>query len=130
MNANTSLAVGTVNGTLPPLDPTGLGYLPMPAISMSNLGPVPGQYVPPTPLAATPHAAMGMPWDIMQSPVMPPPQAQSTLAPMGDMIFNENFQPEMLNGMMDMQHPINMPGAGLLQGENSDDYWNALIDGE
>lgn len=83
----------------------------MPAISMSNLGPVPGQYVPPTPLAATPQPPM--PWDMP----MPPPQANTTLT--GDMTYDMPIEP----------HPINMPGAGLLEGENSDDYWNALIDG-
>lgn len=191
----------------------------MPAISMSNLGPVPGQYIPPTPLAVTPNTTAGtggpshthgqgqtpinnmhMPWDtpsggILHSPVVSgPPQGQSTLTgPMnGDMSYGGGYndgphmpQPQLHGqshdphsqgsgmsmglgmgggmgmvgvnghaaghgiglgmgsgagtsmgmGMMDPGQQQNnaimgMPGAGLLEGENSDDYWNALIDGK
>ena len=126
LNTNTSMAVGSMPGIAPPLDVTGLGYMPLATMPGPPLNPVPFQGLFP----ATP-AGMGMinpnTWtEDMSNATMPNgPPTTSTMTDFGPV---QGFG--AAPGLDGMQ--MGAMGVPLVEGtgENSDEYWNALIDGE
>ncbi|KAK8861265.1 hypothetical protein IAR55_002084 [Kwoniella newhampshirensis] len=140
INANTSLAVGaSINGQMPTLESTAMGYLPSampsqsginpmglpggPAIASSSAGGI-------TPVSVQGYGFMGGDGD--PSFVGPSPSAEFTLYPGGTggpfgmmPIDNGGAGGNMMSLGMGMGGGITLePGT-----ENSDEYWNALIDG-
>jgi hypothetical protein len=127
------MAVGSMPGVAPPLDATGLGYMPLSTMPNPgpSLNPVPFQGLfPPTP------AGMGMmnpnAWgEDMSNPTTMPngPPTTSTMTDFGP-VQGFGAAPGMdgmqMGGMGAMGVPLGVEGTG----ENSDEYWNALIDGE
>ncbi|KAK1920862.1 fungal-specific transcription factor domain-containing protein [Papiliotrema laurentii] len=129
LNANTSLAVGTsMSGIAPPVDPAGLGYAPYSALGSTSgpsLNPVPFSVVAPSP--AVGHMTMNpastnMNWNDELGGGLSGAPANSEFG----MSFN-SAQPVGLDGMT-LGHGTVGPN-GTIEGENSDEYWNALIDG-
>jgi hypothetical protein len=121
LNANHSLAVGSINGQAPPLDPAGLGYLPMPPLpqglseqfSFGNFTPAPVPGMQPWSDPSLPQMHSGVP--------VPNP-APDTFGFGGPQQFGSTGLEGALSGTGVV--------APSVEGENSDDYWNALIDGE
>ncbi|WWC68905.1 uncharacterized protein I206_102841 [Kwoniella pini CBS 10737] len=130
INANTSMAVGSVNGVVPALDSSGMSYLPMPSMSTPtappggfnnmSLGPGPG-------LAATPGSLPGYSNQFMEET---PGSTTGLIGPPGEFGYPNQFG--FMGGVGDIAMG-NIPLAGgvpLEPGtENSDEYWNTLIDG-
>ncbi|KIR40039.1 hypothetical protein I307_04861 [Cryptococcus deuterogattii 99/473] len=122
INANTSLAVGgpSSGGPLPVLDASGMGYLPLPAMSgaMTPMGLPGGPGLTPNPA----FAGYG------GQPIM----EESGNNFMGHHSTGEFTYPNQF-GMLAVEGTVAGIGngrAGLDSGvENSDEYWNTLIDG-
>ncbi|KAL0242193.1 hypothetical protein I308_105822 [Cryptococcus tetragattii IND107] len=122
INANTSLAVGgpSSGGPLPVLDASGMGYLPLPAMSgaMTPMGLPGGPSLTPNPA----FAGYG------GQPIM----EESGNNFMGHHSTGEFTYPNQF-GMLAVEGTgagVGSGRAGLDSGvENSDEYWNTLIDG-
>lgn len=122
INANTSLAVGgpSSGGPLPVLDASGMGYLPLPAMSgaMTPMGLTGGPGLTPNPA----FAGYG------GQPIM----EESGNNFMGHHSTGEFTYPNQF-GMLAVEGTgagVGSGRAGLNSGvENSDEYWNTLIDG-
>jgi hypothetical protein len=176
LNANHSLAVGSINGQAPPLDPAGLGYLPMPGlpglgaglpVSTPGFGYGGGGFA--SVGAATgggggggggwgPDTFVGLPgvpaptptgMDYFGQPPGPfgvgtvptPSHAATTHTPTGaghgvppgtQTLTQAQAQAQGQFGAQGLEGAFAGTGvvSGGVEGENSDEYWNALIDGE
>ncbi|WWC59894.1 uncharacterized protein I303_102456 [Kwoniella dejecticola CBS 10117] len=131
INANTSMAVGSVNGVVPALDPTGgMGYLPIPSMSTPtappgginnmSLGPGPG-------LAPTPGSLPGYSNQFLEET---PTSTTGFIGPPGEFGYPNQFG--FMGGVGDIAMGTTpLPGSLPIEPgtENSDEYWNTLIDG-
>lgn len=155
LNANHSLAVGSINSQATPLDPTGMGFLPFapntnplstltfnfpsgPASgsmwddpSISSLG---GMSLP-SGLSAMNGAGLGgISLDLvgmMGSDAAQPSGSNGPTSTLGRGLT----QPGLGRGRSNSGLEGSLSGGGAdngpgPEGENSDEYWNALIDGE
>ncbi|OCF78216.1 hypothetical protein I204_00153 [Kwoniella mangroviensis CBS 8886] len=132
INANTSMAVGSINGAVPAIDPIGgMGYLPIPSMSTPSaapgglnnmsLGPGPG-------LAPTPGS---MPSFSNQFAEDTPSSTVGFIGPPGEFGYPNQFG--LMGGVGDVvMGNTPLPGGIPIEpgAENSDEYWNTLIDGE
>lgn len=132
LSANASFAVGSINGTTPAFDPTGASYLPLsmtsfdPSFSTANNQPNMG-------LNQTMPTFAGTPWSDMTSAPIPTVPANTGGGEWGMPASNA---PTPIQGSFGTS---GLDGGGLGTGmigvaegvgqENSDEYWNALIDG-
>ncbi|WVQ83484.1 hypothetical protein IAT38_005625 [Cryptococcus sp. DSM 104549] len=136
INANTSLAVGgSINGTLPSLDSNGLGYLPIPGMSTPGAPvPGPGGSINPMAMPGGPNAPGLTPGSTMGYPGSAGPGYMDETSsnfmghtPDGGFAYPNQFG--LLAVESGGQGGSRMPGEMGLGAENSDEYWNALIDG-
>ncbi len=112
LNANTSLAVGSLNGVAPQLDSSGLGYLSLPLMSAPSL--------------ITASDPSGVPSTAAL------PYTQANWIDDQDVSFQGQFG-GIGGSAVGMDQNV---GGGMGEGEavgesgeNNDEYWNVLIDG-